>query len=399
MLNGQSSTLVLKAANPWEGTKYQDRHIAERLAAQGVDVLYVEPPISHATPRRAPSTGQVLTEARLRSAAPGIDLLTPVVLPFPRRAGMSVLTRRAVAHRIKRALETRAAGRTAPGGRDIVVVDSDPLASVLGLLPARLQVYWAQDDFAGGAELLGQSAARLRRGDARAARQANTVIASSPVVAGRLRAEGHAPVLIPFGCDSATFARVDDAPAATDVRLPGPVVGFVGLLADRIDLSLLEAVAARGVSLLLVGALHPKFDEVRLAPLLSRPNVQWVGPRPFADLPSYLKRIDVGVVPYADTAFNRGSFPLKTLEYLAAGRAAVATSLPSTRWLDTPLIRLADTAADFADAVEDSLGELRTAGLVEARRRFARQHDWSDRATEFGRALGLLDPAEPVASA
>jgi len=56
--------------------------------------------------------------------------------------------------------------------------------------------------------------------------------------------------------------------------------------------------------------------------------VRWVGPQPYGALPGYLRLMDVGVVPYRDSAFNRGSFPLKTLEYLAAGRGVVATD----RW-------------------------------------------------------------------
>jgi teichuronic acid biosynthesis glycosyltransferase TuaH len=31
-------------------------------------------------------------------------------------------------------------------------------------------------------------------------------------------------------------------------------------------------------------------------------------------LPGYLRMMDVGLVPYRDSPFNRGSFPLKTLE-------------------------------------------------------------------------------------
>ena len=82
--------------------------------------------------------------------------------------------------------------------------------------------------------------------------------------------------------------------------------------------------------MLFVGPRHFTFEMERIERLLEQPNVQWVGPKPFESLPTYLRAIDVGVTPYTDTAFNRGSFPLKTLEYLAAGRGVVArTSRPS----------------------------------------------------------------------
>lgn len=377
-----SQVVVLRAANPWDGTKFQDRHLAERLAGRGVSVLYVDPPMSHLTARRDPARAAVLAEPRLRELSPGLTRLTPVVLPCPRRTAMGRVTSCLLAKLVDQAL--RAGGVTAD-----VVIDSDPLAPILGRLPARLQVYWAQDDFAGGAALLGQSAHRLQRGDAQLASRADVVIASSPVVNDRLREAGNSPQFIPFGCDSGLFASVDQAAPAQDVHLTGPVVGFVGHLAERIDLRLLEAIADRGRSLLLIGPVHPKFDIARIRPLLARPNVQWVGAKPFHALPSYLRHVDVGVVPYADTAFNRGSFPLKTLEYLAAGRAVVATALPSTQWLATDLIRLENEPAAFADAVDAALRQVRSADLVAARRNFAAQHDWECRTDQFVRVLGL----------
>lgn len=348
-------------------------------------MLYVDPPVSHATGYRHKSRAAPSVPDRLETVAARITRLRPVVLPFPRRAGMSELTSRLVARLVRQAL-------VRSGDRAIALVDSDPLAPVLGRVPAPLQVYWAQDDFEGGAALLGQSARRLRRGDVRQARRADLVIASSPVVEQRLRAQGYRPILVPFGCDSRLFAGVDETSPAPDVLLTGPVAGFVGYLGDRIDLRLLDAVAQRGHSLLLVGPLHPRFDPTRLGPLLSRPNVQWVGARQFAELPSYLRRIDVGLVPYADTAFNRGSFPLKTLEYLAAGRPVVATDLPSTRWLDTDLVHLQNEPAAFADAVTGALAAGRVPELVAARRTFAERHDWQHRADDFIRVLGLLGP-------
>jgi teichuronic acid biosynthesis glycosyltransferase TuaH len=95
----------------------------------------------------------------------------------------------------------------------------------------------------------------------------------------------------------------------------------------------------------------------------------------------------VGLVPYRDSAFNRGSFPLKTLEYLAAGRAVVATGLPATRWLATGLICIADGAACFADQVDRLLAQPRTPDMLADRQAFAARHSWAGRAAEIHRAI------------
>ena len=150
------------------------------------------------------------------------------------------------------------------------------------------------------------------------------------------------------------------------------------------------------MSLLLVGPRQASFETERIERLFARPNVQWVGPKPFASLPSYLRAIDVGLTPYTDTAFNRGSFPLKTLEYLAAGRGAVASDLPSVRELDTELVDIVSGPEPYADAVDAALARPRTADLVAARRAFAHTQSWDARADDFARLLGLRPASSSV---
>jgi teichuronic acid biosynthesis glycosyltransferase TuaH len=294
-------------------------------------------------------------------------------------------------------LQLRRATR-ALGGSVRAVIAASPLLNPLGARDEGLKVFWAQDDFVGGAQAFGLSTGRIARGVGRLAAAADVIVAANPIVAGAWRSRGYQPATIAFGCDSELFARSDEAPLPTDVRLSPPIAGFVGHLSDRIDIRLLEALADRGRSLLLVGPSHDRVPLAGLQRLLSRPTVQWVGPKRFDELPSYQRVIDVGLVPYTASRFNRGSFPLKTLEYLAAGKPVVATDLPATRWLDTELVTIASAPADFADAVDRALDQPRSAVLIDQRRAFAARHDWTVRAREFARLLELPSALAPMPS-
>jgi teichuronic acid biosynthesis glycosyltransferase TuaH len=269
------------------------------------------------------------------------------------------------------------------------VVSAAPILDVFGACREVLRVYWAQDDFVAAAELIGHHPGRLAEAEVRTADDADLVVAANPLVAGRWRRLGHESVLIPFGTDWRAYRSVEELPLPADVRLPRPIAGFVGHINDRIDLALLEAVAIRSQSLLLVGPMHTRLDHDRMAALLARPNVQWVGPKAFDQLPPYVGAIDVGLVPYTRSAFNLGSFPLKTLEHLAAGRPVVTTDLPATRWLDTEFIAVADHPESFARTVETLLAKPRDAAEVSARREFARRHGWDERANAWADLLGL----------
>ena len=79
----------------------------------------------------------------------------------------------------------------------------------------------------------------------------------------------------------AEYLRTADlAPVPPDVTLPGPIAGFVGHMSERIDLAMLEAVAATGASLLLVGPRSPTFEIAKLDALLARRTCSGWAPSP-----------------------------------------------------------------------------------------------------------------------
>ncbi len=375
--------VVFGAGTSWDGVWFPEKHVAARLPAHA-PVLYVDPPISPLTSRRMPELAGALEGPRLRLIRPGLARLTPVVLPGMRRVGMGgvteALTRRALRGAV-RALGARV--------RAVVMACPDVL---FGECREELRVVYATDDFVAGAALMGVGERRVRRNVGRLAAQADLAVGASAALVEQWEGLGVRSVLVPNGCDDRLYAGTDEAPWPEDVDLPPPIAGFIGHLSERIDVALLEAVAERGHSLLLVGPRQPTFELDRVERLLALPNVRWVGAKPFESLPSYLRLIDVGLTPYADSAFNRASFPLKTLEYLAGGRAAVASDLPAARWLGTDLVTRASGPADFAAAVEASLQVPRTPALVAARRAFAARHGWQARADEFAAALGAGSP-------
>ena len=251
-------------------------------------------------------------------------------------------------------------------------------------------MFYAKDDYVAGASLMRIAPARLRRRDRRQPADADVVVAVSETLADRYRAMGHEPLVIPNGCDVDHYRDTADAPLP-DIDLPrSPVAGLIGTLSGRIDVSLLEAVAGADVSVLLVGGRPPAASSEALDLLLTDPRVTWAGPQPFHRLPSYLRVMDVGLVPYSShDPFNRASSPLKVLEYLAAGRPVVATDLPAVRELDTDLVTIAEGPEAFAAAVQEAALTARDPELIARRQAFAARHSWAVQLEPLVRALDL----------
>jgi glycosyltransferase involved in cell wall biosynthesis len=379
--------VVLCAANNWDEVKLADRHMAEQLAANHAPVLYVDPPISHLTRFNAPLVADSLKRPRLRQMAPRLARCTPVVPPKPMGPAMLPLTNRIARGQLRRALRKLGVRRAE------AVISTWLFVDAYGACGERVRAYWWRDDPVAAAPLWRRPAERLAAGDRRLTEGSDLVVSVSEGIATELRSHGVEASYLPNGCDAAFYAGVDSAPDPTDFDLPGPVAGFVGHVNSRTDLALLEAVADRGISLLLVGPRDPSFEPQRFEALAARPNVAYLGQKPFEQLLPYLKAIDVGLVPYGNTQFNRNSFPLKTLEYLAAGRAVVSTPLPAVLSLDSELIALAETPEEFAEAVQREAARGREPGLTLARRELAATHSWAARADLLAGLLGLHRPA------
>src|SRR5918994_1903113 len=152
----------------------------------------------------------------------------------------------------------------------------------------------------------------------------------------------------------ARHCKVDPADQAD---IPHPRLGFFGVVDERMDLDLLDAVAAR----------RPEWHFVILGPCVKidpatlprRDNIHYLGMKRYEELPAYLSGWDVALLPFAKNESTRFISPTKTPEYLAAGRPVVSTSIRDVvrPYGEMGLVRIADDADAFARAVDAAMAE------------------------------------------
>jgi teichuronic acid biosynthesis glycosyltransferase TuaH len=371
--------IVWYAGVPWSGIAGTDRQMATALTRY-TDVLWVDPPVSPLTPARFRHGASRLPIPTLKQLGPSMFRLTPQALPFHTRGALRGITAYLVRLQIRFAL--RHLGRVP---RAVVVSHFE---NVLGHWPpGTSNIFFGTDDYVGGAGLMGIAKSRLEKEEKAQLRRADSIVAVSPELATRWQRLGfERPIaVVPNGVQP--YPHIDTAPAV-EVDLPAPIAGFVGHLSSRIDIGMLESVVAAGCSLLMVGPYNDSWERQRFQALLAHPRVKWVGPVPFEKLPGYLKVMDVGITPYADSEFNKASFPLKTLEYLAAGKPVVCTDLPAVKWLDTDLICVAGPQ-DFGAATLRASTTAADPQSVQRRVAFAASHSWDRRAEVFAKTIGV----------
>jgi teichuronic acid biosynthesis glycosyltransferase TuaH len=379
--------IVFCSAVSWDGVPFAGKNMAKRLAKYA-PLLFVDPPVSRLSVVADAAVAGSVSGPRLRAVAPHIARLTPVVPPGVTRFGFRELARVVSRRAVRRAVNLL--------GGDVRAVVVQHLGDFFGVVPGATEVFYGTDDFVSGASLMGVSERWLRRAEARQLGRADLVVAASPTLVELWSSRSRELAMVPNGCDVRHYELAEFASKPDDIELRGPIAGFFGHLSDRIDLDCLEAVARTGIGLLLVGPRQATFEIGRVGALLRYENVQYLGPKPFDELPRYMGSCDVGLTPYTMSAFNRASNPLKTLEYLATGIPAVATDLPANRLLSPDLVGIASTPESFAQTVLDVLPGAHDPALRKARRTEAARHSWDVRAHEFARLLGLGTTSLPV---
>jgi UDP-galactopyranose mutase len=172
----------------------------------------------------------------------------------------------------------------------------------------------------------------------------------------RHHAEVHA---VPSSVDFEHFAmaRFRRREPKDQVALPRPRLGYCGVIDERLDLGLINAVAKARPDwqLVFVGPV----TKVDPAALPQGPNIHYLGGQPYEELPRYLSGWDVALLPFAHNDSTRFISPTKTPEYLAAGRRVVSTSVRDVVRMfgDTGFVEIADGPEDFIAAIERSLAE------------------------------------------
>jgi glycosyltransferase involved in cell wall biosynthesis len=136
---------------------------------------------------------------------------------------------------------------------------------------------------------------------------------------------------------------------------PHPVLGYYGVIDERIDLDLLRELAAARPewSIVMVGPV----TKIEREELPQAPNLHYVSRQPYDRLPEFLKGFDVAIMPFALNGATRYISPTKTLEYMAAHKPVLSTSVPDvvSNWGD--VVRIADDVDGWVRAVDEALNE------------------------------------------
>lgn len=153
-----------------------------------------------------------------------------------------------------------------------------------------------------------------------------------------------------FGCgvDVQHFkrARKETTRLPADVaQLNGKILGYFGVVDERMDYELIAALADHDPEwhVVIVGPTA----KVDPADFPQRKNLHWLGGRDYAQLPAYAKAFDVCLMPFALNEATEFINPTKALEYMATATPIVSTAIADVALQFSDIVRVATSHAEF----------------------------------------------------
>ncbi len=324
MMNGES---IVCFAKDWSEDPTSNNHVMKMLARDN-GVLWLNS-ISTRTPdfRSGRDLGKIAKKLKGFARGPvdvegGLHVYTPIVLPFPHSRAATMANAQILRGSVSLLRKKYRMGH------DFQLWSFIPTAvKYVGKLGESLVVYYCTDEwshfsYVDGAKIVAMEKELCERAD--------IVFTTAKTLLERKKAYNPETHLASHGVDVAHFAKALDprtelAPEVRDIK--GPVLGFVGLIQDWVDTDAIAYLAEK----------KPEWTFViigkALAPVshLNKPNIRLLGRKAYEELPPYMKRFDVGLIPFRLNELTRNVNPIKLREYFSAGLPVVSSDIPEVR--------------------------------------------------------------------
>lgn len=169
--------------------------------------------------------------------------------------------------------------------------------------------------------------------------------------------------------------------------IPHPRIGFFGVIDERLDIELVAAIADA----------NPRWHVVMVGPVVKidpatlpqRDNIHWLGSQSYDLLPQIVQTWDVCILPFALNDATKFISPTKTLEYMAAEKPIVSTSIHDVIELYGSVVKIGYDHGEFINHIEDLLVEeqTQTAARIVQSKVLVDHYSWDETAERVHQAI------------
>ena len=356
MLTGKS-IICFGGEDWWYHHPHSKNHLMRRFARAGNKVIFVNS-ISMGLPSLKSKDLFPRVARKLRSysklareTSEGITVVSPAMLPFFGSRATRSANRRLLQTQISSLAKSR--GLTRP----ILWIAIPTAVEMIGRLDESLVIYQVSDKYDANTMDHATDPATIRKLHERALDAADIILYSGRKLLEEATRGLERSYLLEQAVDFDHWARAGsgELEVAEEVaRIPRPRLGYFGAIETwLVDQELIKRASRE----------HPNWhwifigNKSRGMEIENLPNVHFLPPVKYDELPRYAAGFDVCVLPWETAqAFTSYGSAIKVREYLATGKPVVIAPLPEYEPMKD-VLRIARSRDEFMSLIQDSLDE------------------------------------------
>ena len=363
----------------WYHHPHSKNHLMRRFARAGNKVIFVNSISMGLASVKSKDlvpriTRKLKSYAKLaRTTDEGITVVSPAVVPFFGNRAITLANRRLLTAQIAGLARRR--GLSHP----LLWIAIPTAVDVIGRLDESLVIYHVSDKYDANTMDHSTDPAFIRSLHERAIEAADLIFYSSRKLLAEATRGLERSHLLEQAVDFDHWSQISrgDLRIAVKVeKIPRPRIGYFGAIEPwLIDQELIKQAAQERPdwNWIFIG------NKSRGLEIESLPNVHFLPPVSYQDLPHYAAGFDVCVLPWeTDVTFTSYGSAIKVREYLASGKPVVISPLPEYESM-SEVLRIGRSRDQFLELVAEALGEKGTA-QAQARQDAVRDGTWDARA-------------------
>lgn len=363
----------------WYHHPHSKNHLMRRFARAGNKVIFVNSISMGLAPMKSGDllpriTRKLKSYAKLaRTTQEGITVVSPAVVPFFGSAAATATNRRLLTAQIASLAKRRAMSKP------ILWIAIPTAVEVVGRLDESLVIYHVSDKYDANTMDHATDPALIRKLHERAIEAADLVFYSSRKLLDEATSGREKAHLLEQAVDFDHWAQISDGElkvAEAVAQIPQPRIGYFGAIEPwLIDQELIKRAAREqpNWNWIFIG------NKSRGLEIETLPNVHFLPPVSYDELPSYAAGFDVCVLPWnMEVPFTSYGSAIKVREYLASGKPVVISPLPEYEPM-SDVLRIGRSRDQFVSLVEEALHEEGTE-LMRSRQEAVRSGTWDARA-------------------
>lgn len=384
MLKGQD--IICISSIDWDFIWQSHQQVMSTFASNNNRVLFIENtgvrPVTISDIRRLKKrvVNWLKSVKGFREESKNLYIYSPIILPFPYSRLAGWINKKLLVNAVKRWMK-------ATGFHEPIIWTYLPTPVVLGLIdeiPHKALIYYVADNLS----TTSLPAKKITAYEETLLKKADLVFVMPKNMLEYCRSFNQNVMRVPMGVDTKKFLD-NGFSNVVPKELEGlkqPIIGYVGGLRSCVDQDLIIFLAERfpGFKFVFVGPIQTDISRLKKVK-----NLIFVGQKPHAELPGYVKQFDVAVIVYKNDAYGNSISSGKLNEYLIMGKPVVSTDINEAKEFNKDnggIIYVASNYEEFASLVSKAIKE-DGPELKARRRQVAENNSWDKKTEQMSAAI------------